>query len=204
MQHFIRHRFFTHPLYITNSTNYYHGMWFLHEVLLTRIGVTYGSDNHRDIRSNDCFVVFHFLKLFSVDFEQLVASVKSALTKLYGKPFCESHFKHGCVIDGSCSNLVFSSDDIRESQMPNLVSYSDANGKDPVANLLMKASGWPKATIISFDIKERDAFETIPRSRRPDSSASASASPARPAQLRYVVIPSIGILCASKNVDERV
>jgi hypothetical protein len=163
------------------------------EVLLTKIGVTYGLDNHWDIRSNDCFVVFHFLKLFIYDdFEQLVASVKSALTKLYGKDFCDSHFRDGCVIDGSCSNLGFSRDDIRESQMPNLVSYGDANGKDTVANFLMKASGCSKATIISFDIKERDAFKTIPHSRRPESSASASASasPARPAQLRYVVIPN--------------
>jgi hypothetical protein len=163
------------------------------EVLLTKIGVTYGYGlhNHHDIRSNDCFVVFHFLKLFIYDdFEQLVASVKSALTKLYGKIFCDSHFRDGCVIDGSCSNLGFSRDDISESQMPNLVSYGDANGKDPVANLLMKASGCSKATIVSFDIKERDAFKTIPHSRRPDSSASASASPARPTQLRYVVIPS--------------
>ena len=161
------------------------------EVLLTKIGVTYGYGlyNHHDIRSNDCFVVFHFLKLFICDdFEQLVASVKSALTKLYGKPFCEKHFRDGCVIDGSCSNLGFSRDDIHKSQMPVLVSYGDASGKDPVANLLTKTSGHSKATIISFDIKEQDAFQTIPYSRRTD--ASASASPARPTQLRYVVIPS--------------
>ena len=72
--------------------------------------------------------------------------------------------------------------------MPVLVSYGDASGKDPVANLLTKTSGHSKATIISFDIKEQDAFQTIPYSRRTD--ASASASPARPTQLRYVVIPS--------------
>lgn len=163
------------------------------KLLLTKIRVTYGLDNHDEIQPNDCFVMFHFLKMFIFDFEQLVASVKSALTKLYGKQFCDYHFRDGCVIDGSCSNLSFSSDDIHKSKMPILVSYGDANSKDPVANLLMKTSGNSKATIISFDIKERDAVKTIPYSRRTDASASdsaTSASPARPTQLRFVVIPS--------------